>query len=157
MRKIGKQFIRNYVTEQLKVFDDYMDVKRIDVIVNGKLLGFACKDEWEGGIFYMWKEDGDYARDCRSASQKLRKWVREWVRDVTEAIYARGLTYRDYGCYYDRRQLMEALDEELEDFADATYREHACKFHYENLTRAVALHHESLIHMYGEEAVSDLI
>ena len=105
----------------------------------------------------MWKEDGDTTRDKRSASQKLRKFVREWVREVTDAIYARGLEYLDHGCYYDRRQLMEALDEELEDFADATYWEHACKFHYENLTRAVALRHESLIHMYGEEAVSDLI
>ena len=155
MRKIGKQFIRNFVTDQLFMFDNFMDVTRVDVMARGKLLGFACADY--DGIYYMWKEGGDYARDSRCASQKLRKYVREWVRDETDAIYARGLTYRDYGCYYDRRQLMEALDEELEDFADATYREHACKFHYENLTRAVALHHESLIHMYGKEVVSDLI
>ena len=116
--RIGKQFIRNYVTEQLKVFQDYMDVKRVDVMVNGKLLGFACKDEWEGGIFYMWKEGGDYARDMRSACQKLRKYVREWVRDVTEAIYARGLEHEDC-LYYDRMAINNVLDEELEGYSTA--------------------------------------
>lgn len=155
MRKIGKQFIRNFVTGQLKMFDNFMDVTRVDVMACGKLLGFACAD-YEG-FFYMWKEGGEYERDCRSASQKLRKFVREWVRDVTDAIYARGLKYRNFGCYGDIQQLREALDEELADFVDAPNWEHACKFHYDNLSRAVAIRHESLIHMYGKAAVSDLL
>lgn len=132
--RIGKQFIRNYVTEQLKVFNDYMDVERIDVIVNGKLLGFACKDEWEGGIYYMMKEDGDFARDKRSACQKLRKWVREWVRDVTDAIYARSLEHEDF-LYYDRMAMNDVLDEELKDYCQASEISvrNSCRLHYDEM------------------------
>lgn len=157
--RIGKKFIRNYVTEQLRVYNDYMDVERIDVIVNGKLLGYACAD-YEG-IYYMWKEDGEYARDKREASRTLRKWVRAWVRNVTDAIYARGLEHEDF-LYYDRKAMENALDEELKDYCQASEISvrNSCRLHYDEMVDDLDLDTsitDLQLRRYAGEAVSDLL
>jgi len=154
--RIGKQFIRNYVTEQLKVFNNYLDVERIDVIVNGKLLGYACTD-YEG-IFYMMKEGGEFARDKRSACQKLRKLAREWVRDVTDAIYARSLEHIDF-LYYDRKNLEHALDEELEDYCSASdiSVRNSCRLHYDDMVDELRLNVSPIELKCRSEAISDLL
>lgn len=113
--RIGKNFIRNCITEQFRAYSNYYAVDRVDVILRGKQLGYACKD-LDGSCYWLWKDGGEIAKSLREARKTLRANIRSFVREVTDKIYERGLKHSTDWRVPSERIIDEALDAELADF-----------------------------------------
>lgn len=113
--RIGKNFIRNCITEQFRAYSNYYAVDRVDVILRGKQLGYACK-ELDGSCYWLWKDGGEHAKSLREARKTLRANIRRFVREVTDKIYERGLKHSTDWHVPSARIIDEALDAELADF-----------------------------------------
>lgn len=116
--KLGKKFIRNYVISQLRFFNNWADTDRVDIIMHGKLLGFAEYDWTEDGcISCVWGDYGEVFDDCRASSRKLRANIRWFINDLTNAIYAKGLKHiRKHGLefFFEEEEMIDAaIDEEI--------------------------------------------
>lgn len=113
--KLGKKFIREYIISQLRFFNNWADTDRVDIIMHGKLLGFAEYDD--RCISCVWGDYGEVFDDCRASSRKLRANIRWFVNDLTNAIYAKGLKHiRKYGLefFFKEEEMIDAaIDEEI--------------------------------------------
>ena len=109
--KLGKKFIREYIISQLRFFNNWADTDRVDIIMHGKLLGFAEYDWTEDGyISCVWGDYGEVFDDCRASSRKLRANIRWFVNDLTNAIYAKGIKHNRFS---DEELIDAAIDEEI--------------------------------------------
>ena len=161
--KLGKKFIRDYIISQLRFFNNWADIDRVDIIMHGKLLGFAEYDFREDGcISSVWGDYGEVFDDCRASSRKLRANIRWFVNDLTNAIYAKGLKHiRKYGLEFfleEEEMIDAAIDEEIS-LADNVREDIEGKvkeFDYYDMVNVIRLEGNPR-KSQDDDAVSDLI
>ena len=99
--RIGKNFIRDVITEQFSALSSDYGEKRVDVIFRGHILGCACRDFSDqpcvgaGRIYWVWGGHGDMVDSYREARKRLRANIRWYVNELTNTIYERGLMHAD--------------------------------------------------------------
>lgn len=160
--KLGKKFIRDYIISEMRFFNNWAYEDRVDIIMHGKLLGSAWYETDEGGYYWQcadWCED---ARDSRAASKKLRAFIRWFVNDLTNAIYARGLKHiRKYGLelFFKEEEMIDAaIDEELAGYYDVRedIEGKETEFDYYDMVNVIRLEGNPR-KSHDDDAVSDLI
>ena len=166
--KLGKKFIREYIISQLRFFNNWADTDRVDIIMHGKLLGFAEYDWTEDGcISCVWGDYGEVFDDCRASSRKLRANIRWFVNDLTNAIYAKGLKHnRMYGKewfsennrFSDKELIDAAIDEEISLANDVRedIEGKETEFDYYDMVNVIRLEGNPR-KSHDDDAVSDLI